>query len=297
MALRLKKLGNTIQEVIGGRAVHPVNYVIGGFGKVPSIDELLTLKHDLSARLADCAGALDVLRGIQIPDFVREPIRCAALAPEDDSAFFFGTAIELSDGGAGRRIPVRDYRTLTNEHLVSHSHAKRSAHDQRSYMTGALARLTINGDRIHGMARRTWEELRLALPATNILMNNVAQAVEMIYSVEHALQLVEELLETGLVQEVPPPYRVRACRGTAATEVPRGILFYSYELDDEGRIATADVITPTAQNLNNIEDQMGAAIRQGMEAGASDDVLAQRLALIARAYDPCISCSVHLVRI
>jgi sulfhydrogenase subunit alpha len=294
-ALRLKKLGNTIQETIGGRAVHPVNYVIGGFGKLPSTDQLLALEKDLTAGLADCWSAIEVLRDIEVPDFVCAPIRCAALVPEDE-AFFFGKSMELSDGGARQTIPVRDYRALTNEYLVPHSHAKRSAHDQRSYMVGALARLTLHGNRVDGLARKAWEELRLALPSTNILMNNIAQAVEMVYSVERALHLVQDLLRTGLAPESPPPYRVRAGRGTAATEAPRGTLFYSYEFDAEGRVAAADVITPTAQNLNHIEDQLRAAVQQGAEAGASDLMLEQRSAMIARAYDPCISCSVHLVR-
>lgn len=294
MALRLKKLGNTIQEVIGGRAVHPVNYVIGGFGKVPSTDDLLVLEKDLTTGLADCRAALELLRGVQVPEFASVPVRCAALSPEDE-AFFFGSSIELSDGGA-RRIPVREYRSLTNEHIVPYSHAKRSAHDQRSYMVGALARLTINGERIGGLARQAWEELRLAVPSANILMNNVAQAVEMVYSVERALQLVRGLLETGITPELPPPYQIRAGQGVAATEVPRGILFYSYELNAEGRVTAADVITPTAQNLSHAEDQMREAVRHGMDAGVSDRTLEQRLAVIARAYDPCISCSVHLVR-
>jgi sulfhydrogenase subunit alpha len=295
IALRLKKLGNTIQEVIGGRAVHPVNYVIGGFGKVPSTDDLLLLRQELMSRVADCERILEILRDVEVPDFVCAPIRCASLVPQDE-AFFFGDDIELSDSGANKRIPVREYRTLTNEYLVPHSHAKRSAHDHRSYMVGALARLTINGQRIGGMARRAWEELGLRLPATNILMNNIAQVVEMIYSLERALGLVSELLDTGVTPETPPPYHIRAGQGTAATEVPRGILFYSYELDAEGRVAAADVITPTAQNLNHIEDQMKTAVLQGAKAGASDGLLEQRLAIIARAYDPCISCSVHLAR-
>ena len=112
-ALRLKKLGNTIQETIGGRAVHPVNYVIGGFGKVPSADQLLVLESDLTTGLADCRSAIEVLRDIEVPDFVCAPIRCAALVPEDE-AFFFGKTIELSDGGAHQTIPVGDYRALTN---------------------------------------------------------------------------------------------------------------------------------------------------------------------------------------
>lgn len=293
MALRLKKLGNTIQEVVGGRAVHPVNYVVGGFGKVPSADELLMLRKELTAGLTECERALEVLRGIGIPDFVREPIRCAALVPEGD-AFFFGDTVAISDGSSRTEIPVSEYRSLTNEYCVPHSHAKRSLHDGRSYMVGALARLTLHGDRIGGLARKAWEDLGLVLPSSNIVMNNIAQAIEMIYSVERALALVNELLEGGLEAEMPAAFSIRACQGAAATEVPRGILFYRYELDEQGRIAAADVITPTAQNLNHAEDQVRAAALQGM--GASDEVLKQRFEIVARAYDPCISCSVHVVR-
>lgn len=294
MALRLKKLGNTIQEVIGGRAVHPVNYLIGGFGKLPSTDDLLALKKDITSGLADCERTMEVLATVSIPDFVRKPIRCAALLP-DDEAFFFGNTIGIADGGTVTRIPVRDYRSVTNEHLVPHSHAKHSAHDNRSYMVGALARLTLNGSRIDGLARKAWEQLRLAIPAVNIVTNNVAQAVEMIYSVEQSLRIVNTLLADGIREEQPAAYRPHACGGTSATEVPRGILFYSYELDDQGRVASADVITPTAQNLSNVEDQLRAVVEQA--AGASDGTLRQWLQIVARAYDPCISCSVHVVRV
>jgi sulfhydrogenase subunit alpha len=296
LALRLKKLGNTIQEVVGGRAIHPINYVIGGFGRVPSADELFSLKAQVAEGLADCERALGVLRGVPIPDFVSEPIRCAAIAPEDE-AFFFGNFMEVLDGGARKRIPVSQYRQFTNEHPVAYSHAKHSAYDGRSYMVGALPRLTLNGNRISGLARQAMEALNLKLPCANIVMNNIAQVVEMVYSVEHAMHLLNELLDTGVVQEQPVSYNVHACSGAAATEVPRGTLFYSYEIDAQGRIASADVITPTAQNLSNAEDQLRATVKQGLGAGASDPIIEQRLAIVARAYDPCISCSVHVVRI
>ena len=219
-----------------------------------------------------------------------------AVEPEDD-AFFFGKTMVIAENGKKTRIPVADYRKLTNERCVGHSHAKRSAYDGRSYMVGALPRLTLNGGKIGGVARKAWEALGFTVPSTNIVMNNIAQAVEMVYSVEHALHLLDELLDGGIAQEPPAPYRVHASAGAAATEVPRGTLFYSYEIDAQGRIAAADVITPTAQNLNNTEDQMRAAVRQGLAAGASDSTIEQRLAIVARAYDPCISCSVHVVRI
>ncbi len=295
LALRLKKLGNTIQEVVGGRAVHPVNYVIGGFGKVPSADDLVGLKKLLHAGLQDCTSAMELLIQVAIPNFVSESIRCAALEPVDQ-AFFFGDTLRISERDKTVQIPVHQYKTLTNEYCVPHSHAKRSRHDGRSYLVGALARLTINGSMIGGLARKVWEELGLVLPSTNIVMNNIAQVVELVFSVERALELVEEMLDKGIPPETPVPYKLQAGQGAAATEVPRGTLFYSYELDAQGRIEAADVITPTAQNLNHAEDQMKATVRQGTRTGASEDVLRQRLEIVARAYDPCISCSVHAIR-
>lgn len=290
LALKLKKLGNTIQEVVGGRAVHPVNYVIGGFGRLPVLDELLSLRDALSAGLTDCERALALVRTVPIPDFVNEPIRCAALIPEDD-AFFFGRRVRLSDGP---EVDVDDYRSLTNERAVSHSHAKHSFHDGRSFMVGALARLTLHGDRIGGRAREAWKAVGLRTPSTNIVANSVAQFVELVYAVEHALDLVTGMIEGGLRDRPASPWELRAGEGTAASEVPRGTLFHHYAIDGGGRIVAADVVTPTAENYGNLEDQFRATVRDG--AGQPDDELRRRLEMVARAYDPCVSCSVHTIR-
>ena len=161
-----------------------------------------------------------MLLTVPIPDFVNEPIRCAALAPEDE-AFFFGNTIEILDGTTRKRIPVSDYRTFTNEHLVAHSHAKRSLFEGRSYMVGALARLTLNGDRIrsrtadHGSAE-------LKFPCANIVMNNIA-GVELVYSVEHAHDLIQELFEAGYAAETP--YRTGKACASGGNRSPRGTLF------------------------------------------------------------------------
>lgn len=290
LALKLKKLGNTIQEVVGGRAVHPVNYVIGGFGRLPSIDELVRLREALEAARADCDGALALVRTVPVPDFVSEPIRCAALVPEDE-AFFFGRRVRLSDGA---EVPVDNYRALTNERAVGHSHAKHSFHDGRSFMVGALARLTVNGDRIGGRAREAWNALGLQTPSTNIVANSIAQFVELVYAAEHALDLVTVMLERGLRDEPASPWEVRPGSGTAASEVPRGTLFHHYEIDAGGLIVAADVVTPTAENYGNLEDQFRATVRDGI--GEPDEELRRRLEIVARAYDPCVSCSVHTIR-
>jgi sulfhydrogenase subunit alpha len=125
-------------------------------------------------------------------------------------------------------------------------------------------------------------------------MNTIAQVVELVYSVEHALELVDSFLRTGLAAEPPVAYRVRAGQGTAATEVPRGTLYHHYELDSMGQVVAADVITPTAQNFANAEDQLRATVRDAGEV--EEETLRHRLEMVARAYDPCVSCSVHVIR-
>lgn len=290
MALRLKKLGNTIQEVVGGRAVHPVNFGLGGFGRLPSRDELLRLRGALTAGLDDCRRAVDVIRGVEIPDIDGEPIRFAAIAARDGS-YFFGDTVRLGDG---RTLDVRAYRSLTNEHVVRHSTAKHSLESGQPYMVGALARLALNGDRIGGRAREAWQALGPVEPYRNVLMNDVAQLIEIVFSVETALAIVDGFLDRGLTPEPLPALLPRAGHGAAATEVPRGILFHSYEIDERGRVTAADIITPTAQNCAHLEGQFRAAV--AATPGAADDDLRRRLEIIARAYDPCVSCSVHVIR-
>ena len=290
MALRLKKLGNTIQEVVGGRAVHPVNHALGGFGRLPSLDDLLRLRRDLTEGLEDAAQAIEVLRGVEIPALSASPIRCAALDPDDDS-WFFGASIRLGDEAV---IPVNEYRTLTNERTIPHSTAKHSLAGGRPYMVGALARLTLNGGRVHGRARDAWTTLGPTMPCGNVIMNDLAQVVELVLSIEQGLAIVETLLASGLKPERPPRFEARGGHGVAASEVPRGILFHRYEVDASGRIAGADVITPTAQNCAHVEEQFRLAV--AARPGAGDDELRRTLEIIARAYDPCVSCSVHVIR-
>ncbi|HSL22534.1 MAG TPA: Ni/Fe hydrogenase subunit alpha [Vicinamibacterales bacterium] len=289
-ALRLKKLGNSIQETIGGRAVHPVTHVIGGFSRVPSVDDLVRLRGELAAGLDDCARVAEVLRTIPIPAFADEPIHFAAIDPDPDS-YFFGDRVRTDEGTTA---DVQDYRSFTQERAVPHSTARHSMTD-RPRMVGALARLALYGDRIDGRARELWQALGPREPWRNVVMNDIAQVVELVFSIEHGMAIVDGLLATGVEPEPVAPVAVRPGRAAAATEVPRGTLFHAYEIDGSGRIASADVITPTAQNCAHLEEQVRATVRHAGDA--SDDDLRLRLSIVARAYDPCVSCSVHMTRL
>ena len=159
---------------------------------------------------------------------------------------------------------------------------------------GSLARLTVNPRRLTGKLAVAMKRLKLQLPADNPMDNNKAQALELINDVERALEIIEQLLRDGVKDECAMPVHPRASTGSAITEASRGLLIHSYTYDEEGRIVSADVVTPTALNAASIELHFRRAVEQCAER--DEAIVSKRLQMIARAYDPCISCSVHLVR-
>jgi sulfhydrogenase subunit alpha len=298
LGLRIKKLGNTIQEVVGGRAVHPVNCIVGGFGALPTEEQLIPLRRDLQQGMADCQTAIDILATLPAADFCHTPTVFAALQPPADYGYYHGSRIEVLPNGTadgGLTFAAADYRSLTNEQAVPHSHAKHSLFNGKPFMVGSLARVTAHREKLSDRAKKAIEKLALTLPSDNPMDNNKAQAVELVFDVEYALATVERLLNEGVQPERPAPVRPRAGTGTGVTEAPRGLLVHSYTYDDAGRIVSADVITPTAMNAASIEHHFRCAAEQA--AGDSHPTLKKKLEMIARAYDPCVSCSVHLLRV
>lgn len=291
VALQLKKLGNTIQEVVGGRAVHPVNYVVGGFGRLPTCEELGALLPLLDQGLTLAMKAVEAISAITIPKVVNDTLDFAALVPEEDF-FFFGTQVRHSDGTV---FPVAEYRAFTNERVVSHSHAKHSLWKGRPFMVGALARLALNSDRVQGAARKAWETLSFDPKSGNVLYNNIAQLIEMVFAIERAKEILVGLLSEGLRPEEPIKIQAKAGYGVAATEVPRGTLYHAYEISGSGEVVSADIITPTAQNAAHVEAQVRVHA-ETLADQVNDEALKHVLEMVARAYDPCISCSVHLLR-
>lgn len=296
-ALRLKQLGNRVQELVGGRAVHPINTLVGGFGRVPRHREIEALRTDLVAALPPLMGFVDLARTLQIPAWAAADTVYVALRPYEEAFRFRGVSICTS---RGEEFPITAYRDVIREFTVEHSHAKHSALSSgETYMVGSLARLKLWGHYLTGRAREALETLFPNGVVDNILLNNWAQLVELVHSVEHAVTICDELLALPEVDHDLVDYRVRAGRGVGAIEVPRGTLFHEYEIDEEGLVTSANVITPTAQNLANTERDLRSAVEHLLLADeVPDDAhLKLDLEMVARAYDPCISCSVHLTRL
>jgi sulfhydrogenase subunit alpha len=294
LGLQFKKLGNLIQEAIGGRAIHPVNAIPGGFGRPPSIDQLLDLRAALVQGLADSRAVLDFASSLPATDFCAAPTAYAALAAPGAHSYYSGDQVVVTSDAGRTTVPAAEYRRLTNEKPVAHSHAKHSSFRDEPFMVGALARLTVAADDAPATIRAAARQLNLHFPSTNPMDNNKAQAVELLHDVRRALELVEGLLRTGVEDERPVAIQPRAGRGAAVTEAPRGLLVHSYRFDADGRVADADVITPTAMNAASLESHLRRTVEQCAERRESE--ITRRLQMVARAYDPCISCSVHLIR-
>lgn len=288
-ALRMKKLAGDLCAAICGRHTHPIAMTVGGFTHFPSTEELEVLRERLEAARADVEATVELFQGLNIPQFERDTEYIALRQP--DHYAFIGGEIVSSDGGAW---PIDHYREIAGEYLVRHSTAKHTHHRRDSYMVGALARFKINADLLHPLAQAAAHTLGLTPTCTNPYMNTVAQIVEIAHCVEDAMTLIDTLLARGVEPEEPAQPQRLSGEGVGACEVPRGVLFHHYTIA-EGYIAAANCIIPTGQNLANIEADMRALVPTLLDC--PQDEIAMALEMLVRAYDPCISCSTHLLKV
>ncbi len=295
-ALRLKQLGNRVQALIGGRAVHPINTLVGGFGRLPSHEAIASLRQELEAFADPLMDVVATVASIEVPGWAAEPTLFVALRPGGAEFGYRGDVI-CTSGGA--EYAVADYREAVREFSVEHSHARHAALDTgETYMVGSLARLRLWRERLCGRAAQACDELLPGTDLDNVLLNTRAQLVEAVFSVEAAIESCEVLLGLNEAGGERQDVADRGGRGVAAIEAPRGTLIHEYELDDDGRVAAANVVTPTAQNLANLERDLRRAGDCLLADGdVSDASLKRGFEMVARAYDPCISCSVHVTRI
>jgi len=287
-ALRIKKLAGDLCAAIGGRHTHPIAMAVGGFTHFPSVAELKALRGRLVDARADMAETIKLAKTLPWPQFNRET-EYVALRKEDEYAFIDGV-ITTTDGG---KYELSDYRRVTNERMMPHSSAKHCAHKRESYMVGALARFNVNYDKLHPRAVAAAQELGLKPICTNPFLNTAAQVVEMVHSVEDAIGIIDELVGRGVHSEPLPPFPGKGGEGVGSCEVPRGILFHDYQIGDDGRVIGANCIIPTGQNLANVEADMRKLVPEIIDR--PQDEIRQMLEMLVRAYDPCISCSVHFL--
>ncbi len=289
-ALRMKKLAGDLCALVSGRHTHPIAMTVGGFTHLPTVKELLAMKERLVAARKDLDETIALLKTLPWPQFERET-EYVSLKKEDEYAYIDGV-IATTDGFT---YSLPDYRKVTNETLVPHSTAKHCKHNRESYMVGALARFNNNYRQLHPKAKAVAEEFGMQPIVTNTFLNSAAQAIEIVHCVEDSIQLIDQLAGRGIEEEPLYQFQGKGGEGVGSCDVPRGILFHNYVIDDDGLIEEANCIIPTGQNYANMEADMRALVPQILDQ--PQEKITHMMEMLIRAYDPCISCSTHFLEV
>ena len=285
-AIRIREYGMEIVKVVGGRVVHPMANEVGGFKKAPDREALKNIFQASQEILTIALELGEFFKKIQIPEFSRET-EYVSLSKNGTYAIYDGDVVS----NFGLHIPVEKFEANFLELQKQNEVIKRVEHGGKSYMVGAIARISNNRSKLKENAERYLKELGFSFPDYNPFHNILFQMVEVIHSIEESRRIILELLNLDLENVVTKEYQVREGIGVAAVEAPRGTLYYHVDVDGKGYIRNVNIITPTAQFLSNLEDDIAAYIPQivGLEGKARE----KKLRAFIRAYDPCISCAVH----
>lgn len=308
--LRLKQAGNAVVELLGGRAIHPVNVRLGGFHRTPTRGELRPLAEQLRTALEDAWDTVRWVAGFEFPDAECEA-DLLALAEPDTYAIESGvpTVIPYDATQPPRGFPLRDFSEHVVEEQVPHSTALHSRLDGRTHLTGSLARFAVNGHLLSPVALEAAREAGLGDPplraraegvgrggvCRNPYRSILVRAVEVLYAVDEAIRIITEYERPARAHvDVPALAGV----GHGATEAPRGLLYHRYAFDDGGRVTDARIVPPTAQNQGAIEEDLRRLVQAGLDRGQGSEAELTRLCERAvRNHDPCISCSAHFLEL
>lgn len=288
--LAVKALGNELCTKIGGRSIHPITAVVGGFTHEITSAEYLELADKLAATRPFAEHVVDVFAGFSVPD-IASAGDFLALHEDGHYAVVSGNPRFAKDG---LTFDVRDYRDCIEEYTVEHSAAyfSRRADTGETFAASALARINLSWNELTREARLAAAKAGLRPPAHNPYDNNVAQAVELVDVCVRCEAMLRELAEMQGSSE-PAAFEARAGRGVAMTEAPRGTLVHDLEFDAQGRVVKANIITPTVHNLSDTEKNVRQAAELLAAQGADEATLRLEIEKLVRAYDPCLSCSVH----
>jgi len=281
---------------VAGRAIHPIACEVGGFKVLPKkkqLEELLSMYEDA---MTAAMHLVSFAAKLPLPKFERQ-MEFAGLVDKKEYAIYDGEAKFLQ---AKETIKAKDYIKVIDEYQLLSFAAKRANFQGKSFMNGALARLNINHTKLSQEAKKVVEDLKLEFPIYNTFFNVLSQAIELVHATEESKNLLEDLAKTvkpeaslskklKLIAFANPKNKTTV--GYSLMEAPRGILYDMLEIDQNGIITKADIITPTVQFLNNIEEDLKVYLPNLKKL--SKETRKQKIKTLIRAYDPCISCATH----
>lgn len=284
-ALKVRDIGNKLVEVIGGRTIHPLTPCVGGIRQAPDPEKLKKLLEDCKNTLPLAIELGELFIELKYPDFVRETTFVSLTHPAEYA--IYDGEIKANYG----EFKIKDFLSQVKEFQAKDKVAKRTHFYNRSYMVGALARLHNNRDKLNIEARKLLEKSSLKFPCHNPFYNILAQAIEVVHCFEEAIRILEKLIRRE-IEVGEKNVKNRTGEGIGAIEAPRGTLFYDVKIK-EGVVEKVNIITPTAQNIANLEDDLEELEKL---VGFKDLTLEEKqdkIKMLIRAYDPCVTCSVH----
>ena len=286
--LKLKKLGNDLTDLIGGKAVHPVTAVVNGFTNVPSKKDLDTFKKRFKEAKKDALETVDMFAKLQIPEFNRQ---CEHIALSNPKEYAINEGRLVSTEGLD--IEESAYRQHIMEKQVPYSHAKHSFVVGRdSFMVGPLARVNLNFNRLSEDAREAAKGVsNYKFPNFNPFVAHLARAIELVHDIDECIEIMDRLP----LKDEDRTVKVKEGEGFAITEAPRGILYHHYKINRDGIVTAADIVTPTAHNVNNLEKDLWHLVPKFLHLPSEE--IALKCEMLIRAYDPCISCSTHFLKV
>jgi sulfhydrogenase subunit alpha len=286
--LALKKAGNALMRLLGGREIHPVNVRVGGFYRVPSRAELAPVAEELKRARDLAVATVRWVAQFPFPDFERD-YEFVALRHPDEYPLNEGRIVS----NRGLDIAADAYDSEFEERHVAHSTALQSVLKRRgSYLVGPMARYNLNFDHLPADVQALAHETGLGPACRNPFKSVIVRALELVYACDEALRLIAAYERPEAASVLLEP---RAAVGHACTEAPRGILYHRYELAADGSIRNARIVPPTSQNQLSIEEDLCEVATRALDL--SDDALRDRCEQTIRNYDPCISCSCHFLKL
>jgi len=287
--VKVHRIANEWSELLGGRITHPVTLKPGGFSRIPTEEQFRQLQRALNDTLTELGAIAEVVLSVaeKIPAFERQT-EYISLQHPSVYAFYEGRIVS-SDGHTAE---VNDWESVANEYVSTQSTAKWTKWHRDCYAVGALARFNNNAELLTDSAGDIAKKFGLEKGCCNPYMNTIAQLAECVHVVQRSIAIIDQLL-TKTLSEEKVSTSPKAGAGAASIEAPRGILFHRYEFDSNGNCTAANICIPTNQNHGNIQKDFEKLVPEIMDEG--EDAVRQKLEMLVRAYDPCISCSTHML--
>ncbi|VVC00980.1 Sulfhydrogenase 1 subunit alpha [uncultured archaeon] len=286
-AFEVKSAGNELSKLVAGRAVHAPYPNVGGFTKVPTNESAREMAHALSHAREHAIEFVELFR----EKMLSFPRKTHFIALKNQNYEFLGGELCSSEGYC---IPRGNFWSHLDRVVVPYSQATGFEFEGKEYMVGSLSRMNLNKEALHKDTRRDLGSAISPFPSNNIYMNNLAQAIEIVHCIDHAIERLEGHDFVAEPYKTPP---IKAGSGIGVAEAPRGTLYYALKVNEQGLVDYINLVIPTAQNFINIEKDIAQVVQDTYDAGKEKEEISMEVEKLVRAYDPCMSCATHFLKL